>query len=195
MDRGLGSRYVLHEPIGRGAYGDVWRASPRAGGPPLAVKVLKPELASDDETVGRFLQERSILVGLEHPNLVRVHDLVIEGDTIAIVMDLAAGTDLRRLLSASPTQAPALACEVARQIAAGLAAVHAGGVVHRDVKPENVMVDLSSPGLPLARLTDFGIARLTQSPSVTRMSGIMWRFGRTSRLVSSPNRPRARSTG
>src|SRR5580704_13699494 len=92
----LGSAYELVEPIGRGAMGQVWRARLRDGGGVVAVKVLKPELLDDGGVVARFLQERAILTGVDDAHVVRVRDLVAEGETLAIVMDLVEGSDLRR---------------------------------------------------------------------------------------------------
>ena len=96
--RQLGSDYVLGAQLGFGAMGRVFRGSRRSDGSPVAVKVLREEFAADPEVVARFVQERSILVGLEDPNLVRVRDLVVEGETLAIVMDLVDGADLRPFL-------------------------------------------------------------------------------------------------
>ena len=173
MDRSSLGAYSLHEPLGRGASGEVWRGTSRLDGSAVAVKVLRPELADDPEAVARLLGERDVLTGIDSPHLVPVRDVVVEGDAVAVVMDLAAGVDLRRLLRASPTQPPGLACAIAAQVAAGLAAVHAAGVVHRDVKPENVLVDLGTTERPLARLTDFGVAGMAAEAGASRTSGVV----------------------
>ena len=88
MDRSIGSKYVLHEALGRGAMGQVFAGTVRGSGEPLAVKVLRPELISEPEAVARFIQERQILTSINHPHVVRVIDLVAEGETLAIVMEL-----------------------------------------------------------------------------------------------------------
>jgi Protein kinase domain/Bacterial Ig-like domain (group 2) len=168
----LGSNYVLLEPLGRGGMGRVWRGATRRDGEQVAVKLLNPELATDPEVVSRFLQERGILVGLQHPHLVRVRDLVAEGGTLAIVMDLVDG-DLRRHLLGSAPLAPAFAAGLMAQVLTGLAAVHAAGIVHRDLKPENILLDRSQGDPPRARLSDFGIARLTTGPGLTRTTGLI----------------------
>ncbi len=169
----LGSGYVLHEPIGRGAFGQVWRGSTVDGDRPVAVKVLRGELADDPEVVARFVQERSVLLGFSDPHLVTVRDLVVEGDTLAIVMDLVNGVDLRVYLrergKLELTAAVALTCQVLR----ALKTVHAAGIVHRDLKPANVLVDVTDPDDPQARLTDFGVARLAHGPSLTRLTGMI----------------------
>lgn len=172
MDRLLGSRYVLHDLLGRGAMGEVYRGTVRGSEGAVAVKLLKPELVSDSETVARFFQERSILTAIDHPNVVRVVDLVAEGDVLAIVMELVQGLDLRRLLRARQTLPPADAVRLVCQLLDGLAAVHAAGIVHRDVKPENMLVD-GTAAQPRIRLTDFGVARLSYGASLTKVSSII----------------------
>lgn len=163
--RPLGSGYVLQEPIGHGASGQVWRGTDRRDGRPVAVKVLRPELADEPDAVVRFLRERTTLVGLAHPNLVRVRDLVAEGTTLAIVMDLVDGPDLRRLLAGGPLD-PGAVAKLLAEVASALGAVHAAGIVHRDVKPENVLVERRGEVLH-ARLTDFGVARMATGAALT----------------------------
>ncbi len=152
--------------------GQVFRGRARADGHLVAVKLLKPELISDPEVIARFLQERSILTSVRHPHVVRVLDLVVEGETAGIVMELVPGQDLRHYLSGRRTLPPAQAAYFARQLLEGAAAVHAAGIIHRDVKPENVLVDDSGDEVIL-KLTDFGIARLSYGPALTRQPGLL----------------------
>ncbi|MEU9066260.1 protein kinase [Streptomyces sp. NPDC048109] len=176
--RPVGSKYLLEEPLGRGATGTVWRARQRetagaeaavAGQPgeTVAIKVLKEELASDADIVMRFLRERSVLLRLTHPNIVRVRDLVVEGELLALVMDLVDGPDLHRYLRENGPLTPVAAALLTAQIADALAASHADGVVHRDLKPANVLLKQTG-GEMHPMLTDFGIARLADSPGLTR---------------------------
>ncbi|MFJ9627498.1 serine/threonine-protein kinase [Streptomyces sp. NPDC091280] len=176
--RPVGSKYLLEEPLGRGATGTVWRARQRetAGaeaavqgqpGETVAIKVLKEELASDPDIVMRFLRERSVLLRLTHPNIVRVRDLVVEGDLLALVMDIVEGPDLHRYLRENGPFSPVGAALLTAQIADALAASHADGVVHRDLKPANVLLKQGG-GQMHPMLTDFGIARLADSPGLTR---------------------------
>lgn len=176
--RPVGSKYLLEEPLGRGATGTVWRARQReaAGaeasvtgepGELVAIKVLKEELANDADVVMRFLRERSVLLRLTHQNIVRTRDLVVEGDLLALVMDLVEGPDLHRYLRENGPFTPVGAALLTAQIADALAASHADGVVHRDLKPANVLLTDGDQGMrPM--LTDFGIARLADSPGLTR---------------------------
>ncbi|GGV13134.1 hypothetical protein GCM10010275_62820 [Streptomyces litmocidini] len=176
--RPIGSKYLLEEPLGRGATGTVWRARQRetAGaeaavpgqpGETVAIKVLKEELANDADIVMRFLRERSVLLRLTHPNIVRTRDLVVEGDVLALVMDLVEGPDLHRYIRESGPLTPVAAALLTAQIADALAASHADGVVHRDLKPANVLL-AEQGGEMHPMLTDFGIARLADSPGLTR---------------------------
>ncbi|MET9099758.1 serine/threonine-protein kinase [Streptomyces antibioticus] len=178
--RPVGSKYLLEEPLGRGATGTVWRARQRetAGaeaavpgqpGETVAIKVLKEELASDPDIVMRFLRERSVLLRLTHPNIVRVRDLVVEGDLLALVMDLIDGPDLHRYLRENGPLTPVAASLLTAQVADALAASHTDGVVHRDLKPANVLL-MQNGGQMHPMLTDFGIARLADSPGLTRTS-------------------------
>ncbi|MBO0515508.1 WD40 repeat domain-containing serine/threonine protein kinase [Streptomyces beijiangensis] len=162
--RPVGSKYLLEEPLGRGATGTVWRARQRetagaeaavAGQPGemVAIKVLKEELANDPDIVMRFLRERSVLLRLTHPNIVRTRDLVVEGDLLALVMDLIDGPDLHHYLRDNGPFSPVGASLLTAQIADALAASHADGVVHRDLKPGNVILAGDGP-----RIIDFGVA-------------------------------------
>lgn len=168
----LGSGYLLLEPIGAGATGRVWRGWRRADETTVAVKVLREEYAADPDIRLRFVREDAALRAVHHPNLVPVHELVFEkGDTLAIVMDFIDGENLRQLLSAgSVEREPAVA--LLGQLAGALAAVHRAGIVHRDVKPENVLVTRRG-GHPWAHLTDFGLARITEGPTVTGLGQLL----------------------
>jgi serine/threonine-protein kinase len=175
LARKIGSRYTANQILGRGSAGTVWLGEGPEG--PVAVKLLREDLASDQELVGRFVQERTALLGLEHPNVVSVRDLVVDGNDLALVMDLVRGTDLRTRLDRDKRLAPEAAVAIVADIADGLAAAHAAGVVHRDVKPENVLLDMQGPlgpgGSHRALLTDFGVAKLIDTPRRTRATKII----------------------
>lgn len=179
----LGASYRLIELIGTGAVGEVWRVSvaraevthddggdgavdgsPADAAPAdsgeAAAKLLKPEHADDAGLVERFVRERSVLLSLRHPSIVRVRDLVVEGDRLAIVMDLVPGGSVRDLLAASGPLPARDALTLVAEVFDALAAAHARQVTHRDVKPDNVL--LSEPWRPgltgAVRVSDFGIA-------------------------------------
>ncbi|MEU3248854.1 serine/threonine-protein kinase [Streptomyces sp. NPDC006875] len=175
MARKIGSRYTAHQILGRGSAGTVWLGEGPEG--PVAIKLLREDLASDQELVGRFVQERTALLGLDHPHVVAVRDLVVDGNDLALVMDLVRGTDLRTRLDRERRLAPEAAVAIVADVADGLAAAHAAGVVHRDVKPENVLLDMRGPlgpaGAHPALLTDFGVAKLIDSPRRTRATKII----------------------
>ncbi|MCX4973976.1 MULTISPECIES: serine/threonine-protein kinase [unclassified Streptomyces] len=175
MARKIGSRYTANQILGRGSAGTVWLGEGPDG--PVAVKLLREDLASDQELVGRFVQERTALLGLDHPHVVAVRDLVVDGNDLALVMDLVRGTDLRTRLDRERRLAPEAAVAIVADVADGLAAAHAAGVVHRDVKPENVLLDMQGPlgpgGSHPALLTDFGVAKLIDSPRRTRATKII----------------------
>ncbi|MET7715994.1 serine/threonine-protein kinase [Streptomyces sp. NPDC005407] len=170
MARNIGSRYTAHQILGRGSAGTVWLGEGPEG--PVAIKLLREDLASDQELVGRFVQERTALLGLEHPRVVGVRDLVVDGNDLALVMDLVRGTDLRTRLDRERRLAPEAAVAIIADVADGLAAAHAAGVVHRDVKPENILLDMEGPlgpaGSHPALLTDFGVAKLIDTPRRTK---------------------------
>ncbi|GGV32563.1 serine/threonine-protein kinase [Streptomyces spectabilis] len=175
MARKIGSRYTAHQILGRGSAGTVWLGEGPEG--PVAIKLLREDLASDQELVGRFVQERTALLSLDHARVVGVHDLVVDGNDLALVMDLVRGTDLRTRLERERRLAPEAAVAIVADVADALAAAHAAGIVHRDVKPENVLLDMQGPlgpgGAHPALLTDFGVAKLIDTPRRTRATKII----------------------
>jgi serine/threonine-protein kinase len=168
----IGSRYELETQLGRGAFGSVWRGRVRDSGEAVAIKVLLEELANDADVVTRFLRERNAMVSMRHRSLVSVRDLVVEGDLLALVMQLVEGPDLRAYLRGRGTLDATESALLVADVAEALAVAHAAKIIHRDVKPANVLLQPEDGGFrPL--LTDFGIARLADAPSVTRTSQVV----------------------
>ncbi len=169
MER-LGSVYILEERIGAGAQGDVWKGHKEGSEEPLAFKKLRPELARERNVIDAFLKERDTLERVDSPHVVRVRDMVAEGETLGLVMDYVGGGDLADVIREQGALAPELVVSYGTAIAAGLSAIHAAGLVHRDVKPANILMDdASTPATP--RVADFGVARICDSAVSTRSTG------------------------
>ena len=151
--------YQIVAPLGAGGMGEVYRARDARLGRDVALKILPPELAADPSRKARFDFEARAAGALNHPNLVAVYDIGSEGDVSYIVSELIEGESLRELSARGPVP-PRKTVDIAIQIAEGLAAAHNGGLVHRDLKPDNVMIAGSTSALPSqAKILDFGLAR------------------------------------
>jgi serine/threonine protein kinase len=146
--------YRIDERLGLGGMGTVYAAVDVISGQRVAIKVLRRALTVHDDYVMRFLREARLASRLEHPNLVRCLGGGCDDETYFLAMELAPGVSLRTQIGEGPLPARQ-ALDIARQLASALQAVEAAGLVHRDVKPDNVIVDDDGT----ARLTDFGIAR------------------------------------
>lgn len=141
--------------LGRGGMGSVYLGRQVSLDREVAVKVLASELADDPVFLERLEREARVMARLRHPNIVAVHDFQRTADGAAIVMEFIEGGSLREKLLQHPHGLPVEeALRILRQIAAGLEAAHASGVIHRDMKPENVLIDREG----MARVTDFGLA-------------------------------------
>lgn len=164
-------RYRLLRELGRGAMGVVYLAEDESLQRQLAVKtLLLPEEGNSAERrnlEARFIQEAKAAGGLNHPGIITIHDLGRHGDWLYIAMELLEGTELRDRMLAGP-MALDEAIDIAQQVATALAAAHARGVVHRDIKPGNIML----VGERHAKIMDFGIARM-KSSDVRTQSGTM----------------------
>ncbi|MBG0565568.1 serine/threonine-protein kinase [Actinoplanes aureus] len=171
-NRCVGSSYVLVCPVGQGATGTVWRGVDRSTGEQVAVKLLHEGLLRQPKLVTRFVQERTILMMVRHQNIVGVRDLFSVGESIGLVMDFVAGGSLRDRLRAAGTLPAADAARLLAQVAAALTETHALGVVHRDVKPDNVLLSGTGDDAEV-RLTDFGIARVLDAAGLTTPHAII----------------------
>jgi len=167
--RRFGNRYEIVREIARGGMATVYLARDLTLDRPVALKVLSPELSGDPSFVERFRREAQAAARLSHPNVVSVYDWGQEADTPFIVMEYVEGRTLRDVLAAEGPLAPLRVAEIGEQIAAGLSFAHRHGIVHRDVKPGNVLLSRTGG----VKVTDFGIARamgggdgLTQTGSV-----------------------------
>lgn len=153
--RTLDGRYLLEDEVASGGMGSVWRARDQVLGRPVAVKVLHDRLAGEPDILERFRREAVAAARLSHPNVVRVFDTGIDEGVCFIVMELFEGTTLHERIREDGPLPPAEAVRVVRGVLQGLAHAHREGVIHRDVKPANVLLDRSG----MVKVTDFGIAK------------------------------------
>ncbi|MEU1487764.1 serine/threonine-protein kinase [Streptomyces sp. NPDC005752] len=156
----VAGRYRLISPIGRGGMGEVWRATDEVLGRAVAVKLLLGDQA-DASSTARFRLEAQTAARLSHPHLVAVFDFGSWEDRFYLVMELVEGRSLGDLLEAQETVHPEQVALIAGQAAAGLAAAHRQGIVHRDIKPGNLMLDADGS----VKIGDFGIAQFVDDPS------------------------------
>jgi serine/threonine-protein kinase len=165
----LASRYTLERQLAMGGMGGVHIARDERLGRRVAVKLLREDLAASPEFVERFRREAHMVAGLNHPNIAQVFDYGQDGSRHFIVMELVAGVDLARLLHDRHRLAPAEAADIAAQVCAALSAAHRSGVVHRDIKPGNVIIGPDGH----VKVTDFGIARALGEAPLTQTGSVM----------------------
>jgi len=156
-------RYEIIEELGRGGMGRVYRVEDKKVGQEVALKLIKPEIASDVKTLERFRNELKTARMIAHKNVCRMFDLGEAGGTYYITMEYVTGEDLKGLIRQVERLDTGTAVKMARQICEGLAEAHRMGVVHRDLKPSNIMIDREGS----ARIMDFGIARSLKAKGMT----------------------------
>ncbi len=162
----FGGRYRIVRHLARGGMAEVYLGHDELLTRPVAIKVLFPELAADDSFVERFRREARAAAGLNHHNIVSVYDFGEDDGTWFIVMEYVDGRTLRDVIRARAPMEPAEAIQIGAAIAAALAAAHAEGIVHRDVKPANVLIAGGA-----VKVTDFGIARAANARQGLTMPG------------------------
>jgi serine/threonine protein kinase len=166
-------RYELVRLLGSGGWGRVYLANDRMLHRPVAIKQLLPRLAADPAAVSRFLREASVIAGIREPHVVTVHDIAESDGQHYMVMEYADAGTLAQVLQLEGTLTPYEALSVAIDVCQGLRAVHNKDIVHRDVKPANVMFFSRTDGLPVAKIGDFGIALHSQDERLTPADNVV----------------------
>lgn len=165
----LNDRYQLTERLGEGGMAEVYRGQDLRLSRDVAVKVLRPQYAGDQNFLQRFLGEARSLAGFSHPNIVNVYDVGKDGLRYYIVMEYVPGQDLRRILQQRGRLPVKETLSIARQIALGVGYAHRKNLIHRDIKPGNVLITPSGD----AKVADFGIAKALSSANLTE-PGVVW---------------------
>ena len=162
------SRYEIIEELGKGGMGRVFRVEDTKVNEEVALKVLKPEIASDKKTIDRFRNELKLARKITHKNVCRMYDLNEEDSAHYITMEYVPGENLKSMLKMTKQLSVGTAVSITRQICEGLSEAHSLGVVHRDLKPSNIMIDKAGN----ARIMDFGIALSLETKGITAV-GVM----------------------
>lgn len=158
----LQDRYEILEQIGSGGMSDVYKALCHKLNRPVAIKVLKEEFSSDSGFVSKFKMEAQAAGCLSHPNIVNIYDVVAEGNLHYIVMELIEGITLKNYISKKGSLEVKEAIGVAISVAQGIAAAHEQGIIHRDIKPQNIIIARDGK----VKVADFGIARAASSQTL-----------------------------
>ena len=175
----VAGRYRLVECIGRGGMGVVYKVEHTEIGKLLALKLLAGELSRQKDVVRRFKREALLASRLTHPNSVQVFDFGVSEGLTYLVMELVNGRDLSRLIRGDGGLTSTRLAKIMLQVCSSLAEAHGIGIVHRDLKPENIVVGLSSDGADFAKVLDFGLAKLRESPELNQVTG-------TGQVVGTP---------
>jgi serine/threonine protein kinase/Tfp pilus assembly protein PilF len=162
------SRYEIIEELGKGGMGKVYRVEDKKIKEEVALKLIKPEIASDKKTIERFSNELKMARKIAHRNVCRMYDLGEEKGTHYITMEYVPGEDLKSMIRMMGQLGAGKSISIAKQVCDGLAEAHRLGVVHRDLKPQNIMIDKEGN----SRIMDFGIARSVKEKGITG-AGVM----------------------
>jgi len=162
------NRYQIIEELGKGGMGRVYKVLDKEVNAKVALKLIKPEIASDKKTIERFRNELKVARDIAHKNVCRMYDLGKEEGAYYITMEYVSGGDLKSFIRRSGIISVGKAISIANQVCEGLSEAHRLGVVHRDLKPQNIMIDKDGN----ARIMDFGIARSLRAKGITG-SGVM----------------------
>lgn len=166
----LGNRYEIIRKIGDGGMAFVYEAKDRLLNRIVAVKVLRPEFVDDEEFLAKFKREAEAVANISHPNIVNVYDVGCDGKVNYIVMEYVDGQNLKEIIKNEGTLDEYTALDITKQIAKALSAAHKKGVIHRDIKPHNILI--SSEGRNV-KVADFGIAKAATNSTMTNIGSII----------------------
>ncbi len=166
----LGNRYEILRKIGDGGMAFVYEARDRLLNRTVAIKVLRPEFVDDEEFLTKFKREAEAVASLSHPNIVNVYDVGEDGKVHYIVMELIEGQNLKDIIKNEGTLDEYTALDITKQIAKALGAAHKKGIIHRDIKPHNILI--SNEGR-LVKVADFGIAKAVSSSTITSTGSVI----------------------
>lgn len=166
----LGNRYEIIKKIGDGGMAFVYKAKDILLNRIVAVKVLRPEFVDDDEFLGKFKREAEAVASLSHPNIVNVYDVGEDGKVHYIVMEYIDGQNLKEIIKNEGTLDEYTALDITKQIAMALSAAHRKGIIHRDIKPHNILI--SNEGR-VVKVADFGIAKAVSNSTMTNIGSII----------------------
>ena len=164
----IADRYEIIGKIGAGGMSDVYKAKDLTLGRFVAIKVLKPEFSEDLNFVTKFRTEAQSAAGLEHPNIVNIYDVGSEKGMHYIVMEYVEGITLKTYIEKKGQLSFKEAVSIAIQVGRGIEAAHSKGIIHRDIKPQNIIISTEGK----VKVTDFGIARSKQQHDQFRCDGI-----------------------
>ena len=165
----LAGRYVLVEQVGIGGMAIVYRAIDRNTGHSVAVKVLKPEFNRDAEFVGRFQREAEAASKMTHHNIVNLLDVGMDGENRYLIMEYVKGKTLKEVIQEKGRLSAPVAVQITIRILSALQHAHQNGIIHRDIKPQNILVHADGH----IKVADFGIARMANSSTLTRGDAVM----------------------
>ena len=166
----LGSRYEIIRKIGDGGMAFVYEAKDRLLNRIVAVKVLRPEFVDDEEFLAKFKREAEAVANISHPNIVNVYDVGCDGKVNYIVMEYVDGQNLKEIIKSEGTLDEYTALDITKQIAKALGAAHKKGVIHRDIKPHNILISKEGRNVKVA---DFGIAKAATNSTMTNIGSII----------------------
>lgn len=166
----LGNRYEILRKIGDGGMAFVYQARDKLLNRIVAVKVLRPEFVDDQEFLVKFKREAEAVASLSHPNIVNVYDVGEDGKVHYIVMEYVDGQNLKEIIQDEGSLEEYTALDIAKQIARALSAAHRNGIIHRDIKPHNILISKDGRQVKVA---DFGIAKAVSSSTMTNMGSVI----------------------